>query len=260
MAESKSLLQPVEDDTRQLARRLIRSARYAALAVVDPVHGGPLVTRTALATDLDGSPILLVSALSTHTQALLKDARCSLLLGEPGKGDPLAHPRITLQGQAHQIARDHADAPRIRRRYLSRLPKAALYVDFGDFSFWRIEPQRASLNGGFGRAFELTASDVLSPVGDAQAWDVLDAEACEHMNQDHAPAVQTLAHVLGKGQGEDWRMTTLDPHGFELAHGDAMVRLEFEQTVEAAQGVHEQLMGLLAKARKGHLPQAPSNS
>jgi len=251
MAESKSLLQPVDDATRAMARRLIRSARYAALAVVDPAQGGPMVTRTALATDLDGRPLLLVSALSSHTQALLRDARCSLLLGEPGKGDPLAHPRISLQGQAMEVPREHADLPRIRRRYLARLPKAALYADFGDFSFWRIEPQRASLNGGFGRAFELQASDVLSPVGDAQAWDALDAEACEHMNQDHAPAVQTLARVLGKGQGEDWRMATLDPHGFELVQGDALMRLEFEQTVEAAQGVHAHLMGLLAKARNG---------
>lgn len=253
MAESKSLLQPVDDATRALARRLIRSARHAALAVIDPVSAWPMVSRTALATDLDGSPIILVSALSAHTQALLADPRCSLLLGEPGKGDPLAHARISLQAKAVRVDRDQARFDRIRRRYLARLPKAALYADFGDFSFWRIEPERASLNGGFGRAFELAPADVLSPVNDEAGFDALDQEACAHMNQDHSAAVCELAHKLGKKMDEsdqDWQMVTLDPHGVDLAQADALIRLEFESLVQSPQAIHQALMGLLAQARK----------
>ena len=39
---------------------------------------------TVLATDPDGSPLLLVSQLSAHTRHLDKDVRCSLLLAETG--------------------------------------------------------------------------------------------------------------------------------------------------------------------------------
>lgn len=255
MAEFKSLLQPVDDATRALARRLIRTARHAALGVLDPASAWPMVSRTALATDLDGSPIVLVSALSAHTQALLADPRCSLLLGEPGKGDPLAHARITVQARAVCIAREDARFDRVRRRYLARLPKAALYADFGDFSFWRIEPERASLNGGFGRAFELTASDVLTPVADEAGFDEVDQQACAHMNQDHPSALLELAHTQGKAMGEsaqEWRMVTLDPHGLELAVAEALIRLEFDDLAQSPQAIHHALMDLLAKARKAN--------
>ena len=58
--------------------------------------GAPLASRVGVATDIDGAPLILVSMLSAHTPAILADPRCSLLVGEPGKGDPLAHPRLTL--------------------------------------------------------------------------------------------------------------------------------------------------------------------
>ena len=90
----------------------------------------------------------------------MADPRCALLVGEPGRGDPLAHPRMTLQGVARRLARDSDEGRRARERYLLAHPKAALYADFGDFAFWRIELQRASLNGGFGRAWVLSVADL----------------------------------------------------------------------------------------------------
>ena len=161
-AEPPNLRQPVNDTTRAQAQRLLREASHAALAVLEPGSGHPLVSRVALARDADGTPIILISALSAHTAALRADARCSLLVGEPGQGDPLAHPRMTVVAQAQALARDGSpDFERIRSVYLSQQPKAQLYVDFADFGFWRLRPLRASLNGGFGRAHELTAQDLL---------------------------------------------------------------------------------------------------
>lgn len=157
-------LQPVDDGARERARLLMEGARFGALAVLEPGSGHPLASRVALATDVDGTPVILISSLSAHTRALMADPRCSLLCGEPGRGDPLAHPRLTLVAQARRIERaDEADHRRVRSRYLARQPKAKLYADFGDFAFWRLEVVRASLNAGFGRAFELAAIDVLGP-------------------------------------------------------------------------------------------------
>ncbi len=47
----------------------------------------------------DGSPVILISRLSTHTANLEADGRASVLLAATGKGDPLAHPRLTVLGQ-----------------------------------------------------------------------------------------------------------------------------------------------------------------
>lgn len=248
-AAGRPFLQPVDDSTRAQARQLIRSARYAALAVCEPGTGHPLASRVALSTDVDGTPLILISGLSAHTGALQADGRCSLLVGEPGRGDPLAHPRLTFTGQARRIERDDAHHDRIRRRYLARQPKAALYADFGDFAFWRIEALRASLNGGFGRAHELDAADVLSPIDDLTAFGELDADACEHMNTDHPHTVQLLAGPATQTLSEPWRMATIDPHGVDLAIADQLRRIEFPQAVTGPQELHQALRQLAQVAR-----------
>lgn len=152
--------QVVDEGARTLARRLIDDASHGALGTLEPDSGHPLSTRVAVATDEQGQPLLLMSTLSAHTQSLLVDARCSLLLGEPGGGDPLAHARITLIGHALRLAHGSEAHARARTRWLARHPKAQLYIDFGDFSLWCLQTQRALLNGGFGRAWQLAAQDL----------------------------------------------------------------------------------------------------
>jgi putative heme iron utilization protein len=254
-----------------LARRLVRTARYGALAVLDPATGHPLASRVALSTDVDGTPLILISSLSAHTGALAAEARCSLLCGEPGRGDPLAHARITLVARARRIDRgDEATHARVRRRYLARQPKAALYADFGDFAFWRLEVQRASLNGGFGRAFELDADDVLSrpafidgpakapdsvmPDTALNAFATLEAEAVAHMNDDHPQTVDLYATALaGATTGAtagDWRLATIDANGFELTRDDEVRRVEFDTPVHDAGDLHAALIALARRARE----------
>ena len=103
--------------------------------------------------------------LAAHTKALLASPRCSLLIGEPGKGDPLAWPRISLQCDAEQIGSDNPEREHLRARFLRRHPKASLYIDFPDFMFFRLVPASASLNGGFGKAYALTPDDLGPPSG-----------------------------------------------------------------------------------------------
>ena len=154
-------IRPTDDEARQLACALIRAARFGALATLERGTGFPVATRVALATDTDGTPVTLVSRLSNHTANILADPRASLLIGEPGKGDPLTHPRVTLFTQAREVARGGEAHARLRDRFLAANPKAKLYVDFGDFLFVALDIERASLNGGFGKAYELTREDVL---------------------------------------------------------------------------------------------------
>jgi putative heme iron utilization protein len=161
MSDKPSVLRETDDEAREQARMLLRSARYAALAVIDPETGFPSVSRVLTGTDIDGVPVILVSGLSAHTKALSKDPRASVLLGEPGKGDPLAHPRLSVQCNAEGVDRADPLHDRIRSRFLARHPKAKLYIDFPDFRFFRLIPLAASLNGGFGRAYALTGADLM---------------------------------------------------------------------------------------------------
>src|SRR6185312_12146703 len=107
----------------RLARTLLRTARYGALATLEPGTGAPFASRVATATEVGGDPVILVSQLSGHTGAILADPRCSLLLGEPGSGDPLAHARITLMCWAERLERGAPENDEAERRYLKRQPQ-----------------------------------------------------------------------------------------------------------------------------------------
>lgn len=154
-------IRETDDAARTLARGLIEAARFGALGVRDPQSGAPMVTRVAVATTTAGQPMTLISDLSHHTVALTADPICSLLLGEPGdKGDPLTHPRITLQARARFVRHGAAEHGALRARYLEVQPKAQLYIDFADFAFALFDVTEAHLNGGFGKAYHLTPEDV----------------------------------------------------------------------------------------------------
>lgn len=147
-------IRPTDDEARGLARALLSGATFASLGVI--VDGRPFVSRIALVPGPDGAPLSLVSDLATHNQALRLDPAASLLIGEPGdKGDPLTHPRLTLTATAH-----FADKSALRDHYLAAQPKAKLYIDFADFHILSFDVTGAHLNGGFGKAFRLTPSDL----------------------------------------------------------------------------------------------------
>jgi putative heme iron utilization protein len=160
MAE-KQVLREVTPEVVAEAREMIGAARYGALATIGPEDGWPVATRVGLAL-FEGEPLILVSALAAHTGALRADPRCSLLIGEVGKGDALAHPRVTLKSRAEEIEREAPERLAAREAYLAANPKAALYADLRDFAFMRLRIEGASFNGGFGKAYALSREELLS--------------------------------------------------------------------------------------------------
>ncbi|GAA6201032.1 pyridoxamine 5'-phosphate oxidase family protein [Aquicoccus sp. SU-CL01552] len=156
-------IRPTDDAAREMARALLTKARFAALAVI-LADGAPMVSRVAFGRAPDGTPLTLVSDLATHTGALRGNPACSLMVGEPGpKGDPLTHPRLTLQARAHFIRNGEDSYDALAAHYLRDHPKAKLYIGFADFSFALFTVQAGHLNGGFGKAFRLTATDMGLP-------------------------------------------------------------------------------------------------
>jgi len=238
-------------DPKRLAKELLRTIRAGALATIDRNTGHPFASLVNVATDSDGAPIILVSRLSTHTANLEADPRASVLLAASGKGDPLAYPRLTLLGRFARVPREDAGEPRLRRRFLARHPKSELYAGFGDFSFWRLDVVSGHLNGGFARAADLEAGDVLTDIAGADDLIEAEASAVAHMNADHAEALRLYAtRLLGAGDGP-WRLTGLDPDGLDLACGDVTARLNFPQRVVTAQELRMVLVDLAARAKAG---------
>jgi putative heme iron utilization protein len=241
--------QAVDFDPVATGKRLLRSIRSGTLATLDRNTGHPFASLVNVATDVDGSPLILVSRLSTHTANLEVDGRSSLLLAAAGKGDPLAHPRLTALGAFARVEREGADAARVRRRFLARHPKSELYAGFGDFSFWRLNVVSAHLNAGFARAADLSAGDLMTDVVGADALVAAEEGAVAHMNADHADAVALYAmKLLGAADGR-WQLTGLDPEGCDLALGDTTLRLPFAERIVDGEQLRKILVALAKEAR-----------
>lgn len=152
-------------EARLLARAVVSGAlatlRRSARAA-DEGGGQPYVSKVGVALDATGQPIFLFSTLAAHTQDLLADPRCSLLVEAPATGrNPLQAARATLVGKAVRL--NGADAELARSLYLARHPGAAQYAGFGDFAFWRLHVEKIHYVGGFGVAKWAKGVDYLLP-------------------------------------------------------------------------------------------------
>jgi heme oxygenase (biliverdin-IX-beta and delta-forming) len=243
--------QPADFDPKAVAKTLLRATRSGTLSTLDRNSGYPFASLVNIATDADGSLVILISGLATHTANLEVDGRASVLLAETGKGDALAHPRLTVLGTFTPVGRETKEGQRLRRRFLARHPKSELYADFPDFGFWRMAVVSAHLNGGFARAADLRPADVLADLSGAEA--ILDVEesALEHMTAEHAEACRLYAtRLLGAPEGA-WRCVGLDPEGLDLQYGQTGLRLPFPQRVTDAAALRSVLKVLADRARAG---------
>jgi putative heme iron utilization protein len=230
-----------------LARSLLRRSRQGALATLMAGSGDPYCSLVNVASHVDASPILLISRLALHTKNILADNRVSLMLDERAAGDPLEGARIMLAGRAEEASDEAAGI--LRRRYLNAHPSAEAFVDFKDFSFFRIVPSGAHLVAGFGRIIDLTPAQFLTKIDDAS--ELLEAEqgAVEHMNEDHREAMNLYATRLLGAEPADWTCTGCDPDGMDMQAGETVLRLDFPERVTSGTALRKMLVRLAGEAR-----------
>lgn len=241
----------VSSEEGRNVRRFARAHRAGALASVDSRHdGAPANALVTYACDLDGSPIFLFSTLSEHTRNLRDDPRAALLI-EAAKShrNPQAGPRVSFVGTVKKATAKQVD--HLRDRFLACHPDAKLYAGFGDFAFYRMIVERVHAVGGFAQARWLPAKRViikdraiLASISDTAAGVI------EHMNNDHADALDLCARKILRRRGAGWQMTGLDPDGCDLRRGPYVARLNFETTVESADDCRRELVALTKKARQ----------
>lgn len=240
--QQPSAAQPTPSES---ARMLIRRALKASLATLETSSGHPYASLVTIATDVDGTPLLLISTLALHTKNLAADGRASLLFdGTDAAGDPLAGGRVTVIGRATKTDRAIA-----RERFLARQPYASGYADFPDFAFYELIPERAHFIGGFGRIVDLKPADLLVDISGAQDLIAAHGDIVSHMNQDHADALALYATELGGLPSGAWRLAGVDPEGFDMVCDGATCRLPFGERVENPDTARQEFIRLVARAR-----------
>lgn len=241
-----------EPSYAERARTLVHLARAGALSTLSRRHPGhPFGSVMPYAPDPRGAPLLLISSMAMHTQNLEADARASLLATQPGwTEDPLAGGRVTLMGRAARVSDRERGAA--REAYLARHPKAAFWVDFEDFAFWRLEVTDVYFVGGF------AAMDWVTGEGYATACPDPLADAAEgileHMNRDHTDALLTLARAHADAAAEEATMLSVDRLGFRVRvrSGERLqgVRMSFPREVTTAEECRSALIEMIRDARR----------
>jgi heme iron utilization protein len=155
--------------------------------------------------DDHGRPILLISTMAMHTQNLQADSRASLLVTQEDAGDPLGASRVTLVGNVLPVPA--ADVAEARKLYLARYANSKYWVDFEDFSFYRMNVVDLYYVGGFGVMGWVSASEYdLSqpdPLADSMA-SASDKEAPRIRDNRNPGRSWSLPSIYPKPQDKDY--------------------------------------------------------
>src|SRR5450755_2950941 len=128
-----------EPSYAERARTLMYLNRLGSLSTLSRKQPGfPFGSVMPYGLDDHGCPIFLISTMAMHTQNLKADPRASLLVTrDEAGGDPLGASRVTLVGNVLPIPKSEVDEA--RKLYLARYANIKYWVDFEDFSFYRMD-------------------------------------------------------------------------------------------------------------------------
>jgi heme iron utilization protein len=233
------------------ARTLMYLGRIGSLSTLSRKQPGfPFGSVMPYGVDDHGRPIFLISTMAMHTQNLQADARASLLATKDDAGDdPLGASRVTLVGNALPIP--ESEVAEARKLYLGRYANSKYWVDFEDFSFYRMEVADVYYVGGFGVMGWVSGAEYdrsqPDPLADAMT------EIIQHMNADHKDALVLLAREVASVESEEATMIAVDRLGFHarLKTQDGMrgVRIALLREVSSPAEVRKVLVEMVQLAR-----------
>ncbi len=233
------------------ARTLVYLARIGSLSTLSRKQPGfPFGSVMPYGLDEHGRPIFLISTMAMHTQNLQADARASLLVTQDDAGgDPLGASRVTLVGRVLQAP--DAEVAEARELYLARHVTSKYWVDFEDFSFYRMHAVDVYYVGGFGVMGWVSATDYDRSRPDPLAESM--AEIIQHMNADHKDALILLAQVFARVESQEATMTAVDRLGFHVRlktqGGVRGARIAFSREVINPADTRKVLVEMVQQAR-----------
>lgn len=203
-----------EPSFAERARTLLYLGRVGSLSTHSLKQPGfPFGSVMPYGLDDQGRPIFLISTMAMHTQNLRADHRASLLVTQSDSGgDVLGASRVTLMGDVLPV--ESPELGEARKLYLARYENSKYWVDFEDFSFYRMNIVDVYYVGGFGVMGWVNAAEY----GQAQPDPLSDAATAivQHANADHRDALVLLTRVFAGIGAEEVEMTSVDRLGFHV--------------------------------------------
>jgi putative heme iron utilization protein len=138
-----------------------------------------------------------------------------------------------------------------RRIYLTNHANSKYWVDFEDFSFYRLDVVDVYYVGGFGVMGWVPASEYVSSQPDPLAPSM--TEIIQHMNADHKDALIALAMHFANIASHEATMTAVDRLGFHVRlqtnDGVRSARIAFPREARDSSATRTVLVEMVRQAR-----------
>jgi len=232
-------------------RTLVYRVQMGTLSTLSAKHPDwPFGSLMPYGLDEQGRPTFLISTMAMHTHNLIRDGKSSLFISQTDSGgDPLDASRVTLIGETTKVP--EGELQEVRDGYLERYKNASYWVDFDDFSFYRMDIKDIYFIGGFGAMGWVTVDEYyqaeVDPLADSARYII------DHMNQDHAEALVLLAKNFTSVDAEEVSMTSVDRLGFQvrIKSGDEFYsrRIAFLREVSNVEQCRKVIVEMVEQAR-----------
>eukprot|EP00884_Botryococcus_braunii_P004094 jgi/Botrbrau1/13686/Bobra.0378s0015.1 len=230
------------------ARTLIELGSTGVISTLsgsEDIKGYPAGSVVQYAADELGRPIFAFSSLSPHTGDLRKDSRASLTV-MAANFQGMSDARVTISGPVTPVP----EPDEVRAIYKKRNP-SAFWVDFGDFTWFRMDTVKAvRLVGGFARAGQVTEEEYRTAVPDPVAQ--FSGPVAGHMNDDHSDAIVAIVKQVVGITVDKAKMLNLDRLGFnvECQRGESTfkARIPFPREAKSRGEIKELIVELTRAA------------
>jgi putative heme iron utilization protein len=247
-----------EPSFAERARTLAYLGRIGSLSTLSRKQPGfPFGSVMPYGLDERGCPVFLISTMAMHTHNLLADSRPSLLVTQPdASGDPLGASRVTLIGNVSAVR--GPEVAELRKLYLARYENSKYWVDYEDFSFYRMDLVDVYYVGGFGVMGWISAAAYESAQPDPLADTA--AGIMQHINSDHKEELVMLARVFAGIESQEAAITSIDRLGFHVRlktrEGIRGCRIAFVREVSNPSETRSVLVEMVRQARHPDSPPA----
>ncbi|KAI3677021.1 hypothetical protein L1987_86639 [Smallanthus sonchifolius] len=244
--EKAARLPPIEE-----VKTVLNHSIRGMLSTFSQKHEGyPSGSMVDFACDDNGSPILAVSNLANHTKDLLANRKCSLVIAkDPEDRTDLI---ITLHGDAVSVPENERGV--IRTTYVARHPDA-IWVDFDDFLFLRIEPKAVHFVSGVATDLFQSGEFTNKEFREAKVDQIyqFSKPITSHMNKDHANDTKLIVQHSTSVPVDFAYMLDVDSLGFNVKAGyqdkTFKLRIAFPRQAEERKDVKTLIIEMLQAAK-----------
>jgi heme oxygenase (biliverdin-IX-beta and delta-forming) len=152
----------------------------------------------------------------------------------------------------HVLPVPEAELAQARTLYLDRYANSRYWVDYEDFSFYRMDIVDVYFVGGFGVMGWVAADEYVAAQPDPLA-DAMNG-IITHMNADHKDSLVLLARRFAQIEAEQAQMTSVDRLGLQVrlttAEGVRGARIPFTREVRSAAELRKVVVEMVQSGRE----------